>query len=99
MIKKFLNKRVLILSPLFKEQKGEHLHLFTDLKAKGYVRLRINGQIYDISELPKLDKNKKHNISVLVDQLIIDKSATLINQHKNNQPKSSWINMNHEKST
>ena len=45
--KKFLNKRVLILSPLFKEQKGEHLHLFTDLKAKGYVRLRINGQIYD----------------------------------------------------
>ena len=71
--KKFLNKRVLILSPLFKEQKGEHLHLFTDLKAKGYVRLRINGQIYDISELPKLDKNKKHNIEVVVDRLSIKK--------------------------
>ena len=71
--KKFLNKRVLILSPLFKEQKGEHLHLFSDLKAKGYVRLRINGQIYDISELPKLDKNKKHNIEVVVDRLSIKK--------------------------
>ena len=68
-----MNKRVLILSPLFKEQKGEHLHLFSDLKAKGYVRLRINGQIYDISELPKLDKNKKHNIEVVVDRLSIKK--------------------------
>ena len=71
--KKFLNKRVLILSPIFKEQKGEHLNLFSDLKAKGYVRLRINGQIHDISELPKLDKNKKHNIEVVVDRLSIKK--------------------------
>ena len=71
--KKFLGKRIFILAPILKEQKGEHLHLFSDLKVKGYVRLRINKEIYDISELPKLDKNKKHSIEIVVDRLSVKK--------------------------
>ena len=66
--KKFLNKRVLILSPIFKEQKGEHLNLFEELKIKGFVRLNVDGRIFDIQDLPALEKNKKHNISIIVDR-------------------------------
>ena len=68
MLKNFKDERILILAPLIKEQKGEHIGLFEELKIKGYVRLSINGQIYDILDLPKLEKNKKHNISIVVDR-------------------------------
>ena len=67
-LKNFKDERILILAPLIKEQKGEHIGLFEELKIKGYVRLSINGQIYDILDLPKLEKNKKHNISIVVDR-------------------------------
>ena len=66
--KSFKDERILILAPLIKEQKGEHIGLFEELKVKGYVRLSINGKIYDILDLPKLEKNKKHNISIVVDR-------------------------------
>ncbi|MFL2754128.1 MAG: excinuclease ABC subunit UvrA [Gammaproteobacteria bacterium] len=72
-LKEFISKRVFILSPIIKQQKGEHLHLFADLKMRGYVRLRINEKVFDISELPKLDKNKKHNIQIVVDRLSLKK--------------------------
>ncbi len=67
-LKNFKDERILILAPLIKEQKGEHVGLFEELKVKGYVRLSINGKIYDIVDLPKLEKNKKHNISIVVDR-------------------------------
>ena len=67
-LKNFKDERILILAPLIKEQKGEHVGLFEELKVKGYVRLSVNGKIYDIVDLPKLEKNKKHNISIVVDR-------------------------------
>lgn len=63
--------RIIILAPLVKEQKGEHLHLFTRLLKEGFVRVRVDGVISDIEEVPKLDKNKKHNIEVVVDRLYL----------------------------
>ena len=70
-LKKFAKKRVLILAPLLKEQKGEHLNLFSDLLMKGYVRVSVNGIIYDLNDQIKLEKNKKHSISIVVDRLSV----------------------------
>ena len=74
--KKILNsfnkKRIFILAPVVKEQKGEHLNLFNDLLMKGYVRVTVNGVVYDLSDQIKLDKNKKHSISIVVDRLTVD---------------------------
>ena len=71
-LRNFNKKRVFILAPLIKEQKGEHLNLFNDLLMKGYVRVTINGVVYDLSDQIKLDKNKKHSISIVVDRLTVD---------------------------
>jgi excinuclease ABC subunit A len=71
-LKTFNKKRVFILAPVVKEQKGEHLNLFNDLLMKGYVRVTVNGTVYDLSDQIKLDKNKKHSISIVVDRLTID---------------------------
>ena len=61
--------RLMILSPLVANRKGEQQELFDELRAQGFVRLRINGKIHEIDALPKLEKNKKHNIDVVVDRL------------------------------
>ena len=71
-LKTFNKKRVFILAPVIKEQKGEHLNLFNDLLMKGYVRVTVNGVVYDLSDQIKLDKNKKHSISIVIDRLTID---------------------------
>jgi excinuclease ABC subunit A len=71
-LKTFNKKRVFVLAPVVKEQKGEHLNLFNDLLMKGYVRVTVNGTVYDLSDQIKLDKNKKHSISIVVDRLTID---------------------------
>jgi len=70
-LKRFAKKRILILAPLLKEQKGEHLNLFSDLLMKGYVRVSVNGIIYDLNDQIKLEKNKKHSISIVVDRLSV----------------------------
>src|ERR1035437_1009857 len=61
--------KVMILSPLIVERKGEQLDLFDELRAQGFVRLRVNGKIYEMDTLPKLEKNKKHTIEIVVDRL------------------------------
>ncbi len=61
--------KLMILAPVVSNRKGEHLDLFDDLKAQGFVRLRIDGKIYEVDELPELAKTKKHNIDVVVDRL------------------------------
>ena len=68
----FNKKRIFILAPVVKEQKGEHLNLFNDLLMKGYVRVSVNGVVFDLSDQIKLDKNKKHSISIVVDRLTVD---------------------------
>ena len=63
--------RIQILAPLIRSRKGEHVKLIEDLAKQGYVRVRIDGEIYEISEAPALEKNKKHTIEAVVDRLVI----------------------------
>ena len=65
------NTKLMILAPLIKEQKGEHLHVFEELKVQGYVRMRVNGISVDVDDSPKLNKNKKHSIEAIVDRLVL----------------------------
>ena len=67
--------RVQIMAPVIRARKGEHLKIFDDARKSGYVRVRVDGSIYDLSEEIKLDKNKKHNIEVVVDRLVIKPDA------------------------
>jgi excinuclease ABC subunit A len=66
--------RIMILAPLVRDRKGEHQTIFKDLQKAGFVRVRVDGQIYDLSEELQLDKNRKHTIEVVVDRLQIEKS-------------------------
>lgn len=60
--------RLMLLAPIIKEKKGEHLHLFETLKAQGFIRARINGIVTELEDAPKLAKNKKNTIEVVVDR-------------------------------
>jgi len=61
--------KLMIMAPVVANRKGEQLDLFDELKAQGFVRLRIDGKIYEIDELPQLTKTKKHDVDVVVDRL------------------------------
>ena len=61
--------RVMILSPIVVGRKGEQVELFDELRAQGFVRLRINGNVVDMDNLPKLAKNQKHTVEIVVDRL------------------------------
>ena len=63
--------KIMILSPLVRGKKGEHLSIYEDLRKSGYVRVKVNGAIYPIEEFPELEKNKKHDISAVIDRLIL----------------------------
>ena len=63
--------KIMILSPLVRGKKGEHLSIYEDLRKSGYVRVKVNGTIYPIEEFPELEKNKKHDISAVIDRLIL----------------------------
>ncbi len=73
--KKEDNTKIYILSPIVRGRKGEYRKEFIDLRKKGFQRLRINNEFYDIEELPTLDRYKKHDIEVVVDRLIIKKTT------------------------
>ncbi|MHB1429055.1 MAG: excinuclease ABC subunit UvrA [Rhodocyclaceae bacterium] len=61
--------RLMILAPVVANRKGEQLDLFAELKAQGFVRLRVDGKVHDIDALPKLAKSQKHSVDVVVDRL------------------------------
>lgn len=63
--------KIQLLSPVVRGRKGEHAKIFEDAKKSGYVRARVDGIIYELSEEIKLEKNKKHNIEIVVDRLAI----------------------------
>ena len=65
--------RIMILAPLLSDRKGEHQAIFQDLRKAGFVRVRLDGEIHDLSEEFHLDKNKKHTIEVMIDRLQIQK--------------------------
>ena len=68
--------RIQILAPVVRARKGEHMKVFEDARKSGYVRVRVDGHIYDLSEEIKLEKNKKHSIEVVVDRLVIRDDVT-----------------------
>jgi excinuclease ABC subunit A len=61
--------KVMILAPIAREKKGEFLDVFEDMQARGYVRFRVDGQLVEFDQLPKLKKNEKHDIDVVIDRL------------------------------
>lgn len=61
-------KRLMLLAPVVKERKGEHIKLLDNLAAQGYIRARIDGEVCDLSDPPKLELHKKHTIEVVVDR-------------------------------
>ena len=63
--------RWLLLAPLVRARKGEHLQLFENLRVNGFIRARVDGEIYELEDLPKLNKNKKHDIAAVVDRFAI----------------------------
>ncbi|HEV8646669.1 MAG TPA: excinuclease ABC subunit UvrA [Burkholderiales bacterium] len=67
--------RLMILAPLLVGRKGENLELFEDLRAQGFVRLRVDGEVHDIDSVPKLAKTRKHTIEIVVDRLKIRPDA------------------------
>ncbi|CAM8395094.1 MULTISPECIES: excinuclease ABC subunit UvrA [Candidatus Methylopumilus] len=64
--------KIMLLAPIVNSRKGEQQDLFEDLKAQGFIRLRIDGEIYEIDALPKLTKTKKHQVDVVVDRIKIN---------------------------
>ncbi|SFB52994.1 excinuclease ABC subunit UvrA [Azotobacter beijerinckii] len=60
--------KLMLLAPVVRERKGEHLSVFEELRAQGFVRARVDGKLFELDELPKLDKQKKHSIEVVVDR-------------------------------
>ncbi|MBQ5799333.1 MAG: excinuclease ABC subunit UvrA, partial [Oscillospiraceae bacterium] len=63
--------RVQVMAPIIRGKKGEHAKIFDDARRSGYVRVRVDGNMYDLSEEIKLDKNVKHTIEIVVDRLVI----------------------------
>jgi excinuclease ABC subunit A len=63
--------RFYVLAPIVRGRKGEHVKIFEQARKSGYVRVRVDGIIYDLGEEIKLDKNKKHNIEIVVDRLVV----------------------------
>ncbi|HIT89360.1 MAG TPA: excinuclease ABC subunit UvrA [Candidatus Merdenecus merdavium] len=65
--------KISLLAPVVRGRKGEHVKLFEQARKSGYVRVRVDGNLYELSEEIKLEKNKKHNIEIIVDRLVVKK--------------------------
>ncbi len=63
--------RIMLLAPVVVQRKGEHVHVFADLTANGFIRARIDGIVAELEHPPPLDKNKKHTIEAVVDRLVV----------------------------
>jgi len=68
--------RIQIMSPVVRARKGEYVKVFEDARKSGYVRARVDGSVYDLSEQIELDKNKKHNIEIVVDRIVVKEGIT-----------------------
>lgn len=65
------NSRWMILAPVVRNRKGEHAGIFDSLRTQGFIRARINGRVFELDDIPKLDKKKKHTIEVVIDRFKI----------------------------
>jgi excinuclease ABC subunit A len=61
--------RVMVLAPLVEARKGEQAELFEELRSQGFVRLRINGTVHEIDQLPRLERNRKHTVEIVIDRV------------------------------
>src|SRR5699024_9443302 len=68
--------RLQILAPVISGRKGEHVKVLENLKQEGYVRIRVDNEMREVTEDIKLDKNKKHSIEVVVDRIIVKEGVT-----------------------
>ena len=68
------NEKAYILSPIVQGRKGEHKTIFEDIKKKGFLRARVDNKIVSLRKIPKLEKNKNHDIDVLIDRVVLEKS-------------------------
>lgn len=64
-------QRLQILAPVVRKKKGQHKTIFEKIQKDGYVRIRVNGEVYDVTEVPELSKSKKHDIEIVVDRIVI----------------------------
>ena len=67
--------RVMILAPVVRDRKGEHQDVLSEAKKAGFVRARVDGNLYELTERVSLDKNKKHSVEIVVDRLVIDREG------------------------
>jgi len=65
------NTRLQVLAPVVRERKGEHVKLLDDARKNGYVRARIDGEVFDLGETIELEKNKKHTIEIMIDRIVV----------------------------
>ncbi|EOT43603.1 excinuclease ABC subunit UvrA [Enterococcus columbae] len=63
--------KIQILAPVIHQKKGQHKKVFEHIQKEGYVRVRVDGEIYDITEVPELEKNKKHDIAIVIDRIVV----------------------------
>ncbi|AOM33132.1 excinuclease ABC subunit UvrA [Enterococcus faecium] len=63
--------KIQVLAPIVVKKKGQHKKIFERIQKEGYVRVRVDGEIYDLSEVPELEKNKKHDIAIVIDRIIV----------------------------
>lgn len=64
-------KKIMLLSPVVRDRKGQHLKTLEKIKKEGFVRVRVDGEIYTVIDVPELDENKKHSIEIVVDRLVV----------------------------
>ena len=64
--------KIIVLAPIVKDKKGEHRHLLEEAQKAGYTRVRLDGKLYEIDEVPSIDRNKKHTVEIAVDRINID---------------------------
>lgn len=69
--------RLMLLAPVIRERKGEHVQLFESLRLQGFLRVRVDGQVYDLEDVPKLELRKKHTIEVVVDRFKVREDLQL----------------------
>ena len=66
--------KLMVLAPVIRGKKGEHHAVYEDLRKAGYVRVKVDGEVYPIEEFPELEKNKKHDIAAVIDRIILKKT-------------------------
>jgi excinuclease ABC subunit A len=69
--------KIMVMAPVVRERKGEHVQLLQELRAQGYVRARIDGEVIELDQPPKLDLRKKHTIEVIIDRIKVKPDARL----------------------